>query len=320
MLIDISYVLTATHLHEFKGTDRLREPNPVLSLALADSTLGKHTEEPSAVSHKFVVRGRQTGGMHRGHSWVFRAESHTAMLEWYDAIYKLTEASTLERNAFIIRSTSQRTANTSNPGPATSATRISSDSSEPGLENDEADEVPYSGQPSAVDPQEDYIERPHRPEAGRFDSDVSINRTANRAMTPESDDERQKFATAAAMAGTGYYYGRNHGHGDAVDQNQGLQPNSHQSFAQRYQDQVAYGQTHYGSPIIDQVPSGNVSQYGAYDQGTPDQAAYTSQTVPHSQEKNFKFVPVVIPGGTTRNPDSQEDLNQVGLCSLSYLQ
>lgn len=233
--------------------------------------------------------------MHRGHSWVFRAETHRAMMEWWNAIYKLTAASTVERNDFIVRSTSQRTVK-----PTNIDTRHSSDSGE-GLENDEADEVPYSGQPSVVDHQDDYMEPPHRPEAGRFDSDVSIeNRNAHRAEDPDSDDERLKVATAAAMAGTGYYYGRHHDR----DGHDTYQDESQQPFAQRQQDQVAYGQTHYGSPTVGQAPSGNVSQYGTYDQGTPEPAAY-------SQENNYNFVPMVIPGSTSHNNAPQEGQDQV---------
>lgn len=58
------YVLSPTHLHEFKTEDRGRDTSPVLSLYLPDSTLGKHSD-PAAVSHKFVVKGKQTGTMHR---------------------------------------------------------------------------------------------------------------------------------------------------------------------------------------------------------------------------------------------------------------
>ncbi len=50
-----------------------------------------------------MLKGRQTGSMHRGHTWVFRAESYDTMLAWYDDIKSLTETTTEERHAFVRR-------------------------------------------------------------------------------------------------------------------------------------------------------------------------------------------------------------------------
>ncbi|PFH63054.1 hypothetical protein XA68_10095 [Ophiocordyceps unilateralis] len=77
------YVLSATHLHEFKSADKAQAP--VMSLYLPEQKLGSHSAEGGA-SNKFVLKGRQTGAMHRGHTWVFRAESHDTMMAWYDDI------------------------------------------------------------------------------------------------------------------------------------------------------------------------------------------------------------------------------------------
>jgi len=66
------YVLSTTHLHEFKSADKAQAP--VMSLYLPEQKLGSHSSEGGS-SNKFILKGRQTGTMHRGHTWVFRAES-----------------------------------------------------------------------------------------------------------------------------------------------------------------------------------------------------------------------------------------------------
>ncbi|TDZ24953.1 Phosphatidylinositol 4,5-bisphosphate-binding protein SLM1 [Colletotrichum orbiculare MAFF 240422] len=88
------YVLSSTHLHEFKSADKGQAP--VMSLYLPEQKLGSHSTEGGS-SNKFTLKGRQTGSMHRGHSWVFRAESHDTMMAWYDDIKVLTERTAQER-------------------------------------------------------------------------------------------------------------------------------------------------------------------------------------------------------------------------------
>jgi hypothetical protein len=73
------YVLSPTHLHEFKSADKNQAP--IMSLYLPEQKLGSHSTF-GASSNKFMLKGRQTGAMHRGHSWVFRAESYETMLAW----------------------------------------------------------------------------------------------------------------------------------------------------------------------------------------------------------------------------------------------
>ncbi|KAI4791073.1 hypothetical protein E4T44_13011, partial [Aureobasidium sp. EXF-8845] len=94
------YVLSPTHLHEFKSADKIYSQPPVMSLYLPDQKLGSHSE-PGSSSHKFMLKGRQSGGMHRGHSWVFRAESYETMMAWFEALKILTEKTAEERNAFV---------------------------------------------------------------------------------------------------------------------------------------------------------------------------------------------------------------------------
>ncbi|SLM37125.1 Pleckstrin homology-like domain [Lasallia pustulata] len=94
------YVLSPTHLHEFKSADRLNTQTPMMSLYLPEQKLGSRSGADSS-SHKFMLKGRQTGPMHRGHAWVFRAESRDTMLAWFEDIKNLTEKTGEERNAFV---------------------------------------------------------------------------------------------------------------------------------------------------------------------------------------------------------------------------
>lgn len=89
------YVLTPSFLHEFKSADRNKDPNPVMSLSLADCHLSRDTRSSSSSSHKFILNTKQNGHhAHRGHNWVFRAESEERMQEWYSTISRLTSLQT----------------------------------------------------------------------------------------------------------------------------------------------------------------------------------------------------------------------------------
>src|ERR1700728_1687023 len=102
-----------------------------MSLYLPEQKLGSHSAEGSS-SNKFMLKGRQTGSMHRGHSWVFRAESWDTMQAWVSDIQALTDKSPQERNAFV------RQHARSISGTSQKASSISSD----GL-MDEEDEEPF---------------------------------------------------------------------------------------------------------------------------------------------------------------------------------
>ncbi|KAH7085343.1 PH domain-containing protein [Paraphoma chrysanthemicola] len=170
------YVLSPTHIHEFKSADRIYTQPPVMSLYLPDQKLGSRSQ-PGSSSHKFVIKGRQTGSMHRGHTWVFRAETYETMLAWYDDIKNLTEKSGEERNAFVRRHASVR---------STSAGSARSGSSDGGLEEDEADAVPYSANQSLAN-QAVREETPTRPSpGGRFPSDLNVNRNLQAPLSPSS--------------------------------------------------------------------------------------------------------------------------------------
>ncbi|KAK9366780.1 hypothetical protein V1509DRAFT_628515 [Lipomyces kononenkoae] len=86
------YVLTPTYLHEFKTSDRKSDLTPVMSLLLQDCHVSDHSDS-SSHSFKFLMKGKQTGQFHRGHSWMFRAESYEQMMVWYNDIKRLTEVS-----------------------------------------------------------------------------------------------------------------------------------------------------------------------------------------------------------------------------------
>jgi hypothetical protein len=173
-----------------------------MSLYLPEQKLGSHSTEGSS-SNKFMLKGRQTGAMHRGHSWVFRAESYETMLAWFEDIKILTEKSPQERNAFV------RQHARSVSGTSQKAGSISSD----GI-MDEEDEEPFSASASAVaapGPKQDEL--PKRPQpGGRFPStDLIVNpeRGLQAPLSPSSgssgfgDVQDRDVAAASALPGSG---------------------------------------------------------------------------------------------------------------------
>lgn len=171
------YVLSPTHLHEFKSADHISAQQPIMSLYLPEQKLGSHSSITSS-SHKFMLKGRQTGAMHRGHAWVFRAESHDTMLAWYEDIKSLTEKTGEERNAFVRRHARSVSGGSHKTGS------ISSDGA---MDEDEADEVPYSANATEVQqpvPKQDTLERPQP--GGRFPSDLDVNRFLQAPLSPSS--------------------------------------------------------------------------------------------------------------------------------------
>lgn len=125
-----------------------------------------------------MLKGRQTGAMHRGHAWVFRAESHDTMLAWYEDIKNLTEKTGEARNAFVrkhVRSLS-------------GVSRAASISSDGVLDEDEADETPYSGG-QLLPPRGASIDEPRwrTPPGGRFPSEIHLNRTSEVPESPTSE-------------------------------------------------------------------------------------------------------------------------------------
>ena len=192
-------MLSTTHLHEFKSPDRISSQAPVMSLPLADQKLGSHSNADST-SHKFMLKGRQSGGMHRGHAWVFRAESYDTMLAWFSDLKNLTEKTGAERKEFIRRSHARSVSAGSH--------KAGSISSDGGIDEDEADEVPYSATASQADVAPQVETLPQRPNpGGRFPSALKINRDSQVPVSPSSPSsstgDPEIIAAAGPLAGSG---------------------------------------------------------------------------------------------------------------------
>lgn len=113
------------------------------------------------------------------------------MLEWYWDIKKLTEVSGAERNAFVH--------GRQESFDATKEEELSDD-----LDYDEADEVPYSAEHSALEVPLEKVNK--RPEGGRFPSDMNVNRGITDARSVLSGDTSNSVIGAAgALPGD---YGR----------------------------------------------------------------------------------------------------------------
>jgi hypothetical protein len=181
-----------------------------MSLYLPEQKLGSHSTEGGS-SNKFMLKGRQTGSMHRGHSWVFRAESHDTMMAWYEDIRSLTEKSPQERSAFVrqharsFSGTSQKAASVSSDGVL-----------------DEEDEEPFSTAASAAvaqGPKQDVLTKRPQP-GGRFPSDLQVD-TQRGLQVPRSPSSGSSFgendikdhdvvaaATGLPGSGVGQHYER----------------------------------------------------------------------------------------------------------------
>jgi hypothetical protein len=168
-----------------------------------------------------MLKGRQSGSMHRGHSWVFRAETHDTMLAWFADLKELTEKRGEARNEFV-RRTHARSLSGNSLKPASIV------SSEGSMAEDEADKAPFAGEQSvrgqsvsdgvpviatlgpdgAKDVEDARSEagwRPQRPQpGGRFPSDVNVARGLQAPVSPSSgDSDRDALAAAGALPGSG---------------------------------------------------------------------------------------------------------------------
>lgn len=112
------------------------------------------------------------------------------MLAWYADIKRLTEVSGAERNAFVTGVVHGRHESIDTTNPEETSDDI-------GLDNDEADEIPYSTDASAL--AIPAVQENKRPEGGRFPSDLNVNRGAA-SLTGESD--RSIIGAAGALSGS----------------------------------------------------------------------------------------------------------------------
>ncbi|OBT72041.1 hypothetical protein VF21_08910 [Pseudogymnoascus sp. 05NY08] len=310
------YVLSPTHLHEFKTADKSQAP--IMSLYLPEQKLGSHSSEGGS-SNKFMLKGRQTGSLHRGHSWVFRAESYDTMMAWYDDIKSLTESAPQERNAFVrsharsFSAASQRAASVSSDGVM-----------------DEEDEEPFSTvSNSAVVQVANKQENAKRPEpGGRFPSDIQVDpsRGLQVPLSPSSansslgnNEIRNETSTTSNVAGggVGEYFSEhriisrassNSGHGTSngarpshatqLDQfavEDGLNPYTYQPLG---------NQNPQGSPVTNKtaVDEKGLAEYSDYQQ-IPAPERQFNQSTPSSRVEYMS---------ANNDPALQEHLAQTG--------
>lgn len=132
-----------------------------MSLYLPEQKLGSHSADGSS-SNKFVLKGRQTGSMHRGHKWVFRAESHDTMIAWYEDIKNVTEWTPEERGNLV-------RANSRSISRSSQRSSVSSD----GVDDEE--EPPFTATAASVNQQPRPDSSSRRQSGGRFPSDLQVN-------------------------------------------------------------------------------------------------------------------------------------------------
>lgn len=130
---------------------------------------------------------------------MFRAESYETMLAWFDDIEALTEKTGEERNAFVRKHARSFSGN--------SLSRTASDS---GMEEDEADEVPFSTNASMISKQVETPPATARPQpGGRFPSDLQVSRHLQAPLSPSSGSslaDQDLSTTAGGLQGAGGSY------------------------------------------------------------------------------------------------------------------
>ncbi|KAG8669967.1 phosphatidylinositol 4,5-bisphosphate-binding protein [Fusarium poae] len=294
------YVLSATHLHEFKTADKAQAP--VMSLYLPEQKVGSHSNEGGS-SNKFILKGRQTGGMHRGHTWVFRAESHDTMMAWYEDIKALTEKTAEERSQFV-RSHSRSLSRSSRRS-------VSSD----GLVDDE-DEEPFTADTeSFTNPGlRQHEATPRRSQAGgRFPSDIQVNkqRGLQAPHSPSSlssgfQDNKDPVVPPIVTGGLS---------GPAAGESQSTRdygtvhqtPLDEMPSAAAIASQKAHydGVNPYTSEPVNQSPAGPTSfnQQQQYEPQYEQQQQHPVQLSEYVQNHNQTFLPVMIPQGKDERND-----------------
>lgn len=135
---------------------------------------------------------------------MFRAESYDTMLAWFSDIKNLTEKTGAERKEFIRRSHARSVSAGSH--------KAGSVSSDGGMDEDEADEVPYSASASQAEIPTQVEKLPQRPNpGGRFPSALKTNRDSQLSVSPSSPSSstggREIIAAAGALPGSGVPFG-----------------------------------------------------------------------------------------------------------------
>ncbi|KAI5956893.1 hypothetical protein KGF54_000511 [Candida jiufengensis] len=91
------YVLTCSYIHEFKSNDRKKDPHPVMSLPLDSCTVSDHSKDDGKSDgvYKFILTSKSANAlMHKTHKWVFRTNTYSNMIDWFNDIKKLTSLPT----------------------------------------------------------------------------------------------------------------------------------------------------------------------------------------------------------------------------------
>lgn len=262
-----------------------------MSLYLPEQKLGSHSSEGGS-SNKFILKGRQTGTMHRGHTWVFRAESHDTMMAWYEDIKALTEKTPEERSQFV-RSHSRSMSRSSRRS-------VSSD----GL-LDEDDEEPFSAETQiyANPGARQYDTTPRRSQAGgRFPSDIQVNAQrglqASHSPSSVSSNFQDHQTDPMAPSVTGAL----------------LVPATGGSRQDQDNNNLGYGAT--DKTPMDEVPShaAIANQKAHYDGVNP----YTSEPIQQREsvqqhQNGDYFVPVVMAQNQGPNPEFANTQDTRGL-------
>ncbi|CAX41138.1 phosphatidylinositol 4,5-bisphosphate effector protein, putative [Candida dubliniensis CD36] len=118
------YVLTCSYIHEFKSSDRKKDPQPVMSLPLDSCTVSDHSKNDGKLEgvYKFILTSKSHNTlMNKTHKWVFRTNTYQNMIEWFDSIKKMTSLPTPAARARTIEG------GNSNGNNGTSGKTIASD-------------------------------------------------------------------------------------------------------------------------------------------------------------------------------------------------
>jgi hypothetical protein len=218
--------------------------------------------------------------MHRGHTWVFRAETYETMLAWFDDIKNLTEKTGEERNAFVRRHASVRSASA---GSARSA------SSDGGLEEDEADAVPYSANQSLANQPVSVREESTRPSpGGRFPSDLNVKHNLQAPLSSSSSEIGNDLTTAAGGPTQDAMYLANNSQYQNPEPTQSAQQQREYpaaSYVNAYPPtQQAYPQTYGDQQYPPQLSGNETLRNDPYtSQGYQNQAPVISQSAPMPQ-------------------------------------
>ncbi|RLV96533.1 Phosphatidylinositol 45-bisphosphate-binding protein SLM1 [Spathaspora sp. JA1] len=125
------FVLTCNYIHEFKSSDRKKDPMPSISLSLDSCSVSEHSKDDGRTSgvYKFILVSKSSNGLiNRTHNWVFRTDTYANMIAWFDDIKKLTNLPTPAARARTITTAHPPVRSATNsPGVSRSVSRITNE-------------------------------------------------------------------------------------------------------------------------------------------------------------------------------------------------